>query len=45
MCPAIVSRMVTGDAPVRYWSIISFVPSHTLRILGKVNSAQVPYRF
>ena len=34
MCPAIVSGMVSGDAPVRYWSIISFVPSHTLRSLG-----------
>ena len=34
-CPAIVSGMVTGDAPVRYWLIISIVPGHTLRSLGK----------
>ena len=45
MCPAIVSGMVTGDALVRYWSIISFVPSHTLRSLGKKLTRAGPLSF
>ena len=40
MCPAIASGMVTGDAPVSYWPILSFVPSNSPRRLCKSDSAQ-----
>ena len=44
MCPAIVSGIVTGDAPVTgsYWPILSFVPSNSPRRLCKSDSSQFP---
>ena len=33
MCSPIVSGMVTGDAPVSYWSFFSSVPHNNLRSL------------
>ena len=42
---AIVSGIVTGDAPVSYWSI-SPLPLVTVpEVFAKVNSAQYPSRF
>ena len=42
MCPAIVSGIVTGDASVSYWPILSLVPSNSPRRLCKSDSAQFP---
>ena len=42
MCPAIVSGIVTGDATVSYWPILSLVPSNSPRRLCKSDSAQFP---
>ena len=39
MRPAIVSGIVTGDAPVSYWPIFFSVPSNNT-VFAKVNSAQ-----
>ena len=36
ICPAVVSGIVTGDAPVSYWSIFFPVPSNSLRSLRKL---------
>jgi len=42
MCPSIASGIVTGDASVSYWSILSLVPSNSPRRLCKSDSAQFP---
>ena len=45
MCPAIVCGIVTGDAPVSYWSIFS--PSLVItvpEVFAKVYSDQFPSR-
>ena len=41
MRPAIVSRSVTGDAPVSYWPVLEKDPE----LFAKVNSAQFPSLF
>ena len=45
MRPAIVSGIVTGDAPVSYWPIFFSVPSNSPKRLSKVYAAQFPSRF
>ena len=42
MCPAIVSRMVTGDAPpISCWTIFSLYLVTLPEVFAKVNLAQV----
>ena len=39
--PAVISGIVTGDAPVSYWPIFSPVPIVTVpEVFAKVNSVQ-----
>ena len=40
MGPAIVSRIVTGDAPVSYWPIFSLSPVIVPEVFMKVKSAK-----
>ena len=40
MCPAIVSGIVTGDAPVSYWPFFSMSLVTVPEFFAKVNSAQ-----
>ena len=42
MCPAIASGIVTGEALVSYWPILSLVPGNSPRRLCKSYSAQFP---
>ena len=44
MCPASVSRIVTGDAPVCYWSVFPLSKVTAPEVFEKVNSAQFPSR-
>ena len=41
-CTAMVSGIVTGDAPVSYWSIFSLSLTTVPEVCAKVNSAQFP---
>ena len=41
MRPAIVSGMVTGDAPISYWTIFSLYLATLPEVFAKVNLAQV----
>ena len=45
MCPAIVSGIVTGDAPVRYWSIVFPVASCSPRSLCETKLGQGSFSF
>ena len=45
MCPAIVSGIVTGDAPVSYWLIFPLSPKTVQEAFAKVSSAQLPFYF
>lgn len=41
MCPVIVSRIVTEDAPISYWpNFFLPVPSNVSEVFAKVNSAR-----
>ena len=42
MRPAIVSGIVTGDAPVSYWQ---FLANFSPKVFAKVKSAHSPSRF
>ena len=42
MCLAIVSGIVTGDAPVSYWSILSSSLVTVPEVFAKGNSVQSP---
>ena len=45
MCPAIVSGIVTGDAPDLLASFFSLLSVTTPEVFAKINSAQFPSRF
>lgn len=45
MCPAIISGIVTGDAPVSYWPIVFLSLVAVPEVFAKLNSAQFPSRF
>ena len=45
MCPAMVSGIVTDDAPVSYWPIFPMFLVTVPDAFAKVNSAQVPSIF
>ena len=45
MCPASVSGVVIGDAPVCYWSVFPLSQVTAPEVFEKVNSAQFPSRF
>ena len=45
MRPAIVSGMVTGDAPVSYWPVLSPDPTNSTSVFAKVNSIHFFFRF
>ena len=42
MCPASVSRIVTGDAPVTHWPIFFPALGKVPEVVAKANSAQSP---
>jgi len=45
MCPAIVSGIVTGHAPVSYWSIFVLSLITVPEVFAIVNSVQSPFRW
>ena len=45
MHPAIVSGIVTGDAPVSYWLIVSLSFITVPEVFVKVNLTHFPIRF
>ena len=45
MRPAIVSGIVTGDAPASYWTTFSLFLVTVPEVLAKVNLAKFPLRF
>ena len=40
MCPAVISGIGTGDAPVSYWPIVSLSLITVPEVFAKVNSTQ-----
>ena len=45
ICPAVVFGIVTGNAPVSYWSILNPFIVTVPNVFAKVNSVQFPSRF
>ena len=45
MCPAIVSGMVTEDAPVSYWFFFFLSPVTVPEVFAKVNTVKFPFCF